>query len=80
MNFKLLFCALLVLSLPKGILTFALDAKAVLFLQVQAQLFIIYPCFWSLEFNKFGGGIAQTVERGTENPCVLGSIPGPATI
>ena len=27
-----------------------------------------------------GGGIAQLVEQGTENPCVPGSIPGPATI
>ena len=26
------------------------------------------------------GGIAQSVEQRTENPCVPGSIPGPATI
>ena len=27
----------------------------------------------------YSGGIAQLVEQGTENPCVLGSIPSPAT-
>src|SRR5687768_13443264 len=33
-----------------------------------------YPDF------DFGGWIAQSVEQRTENPCVGGSIPSPATI
>ena len=34
----------------------------------------------SIKWHHESGGIAQSVEQGTENPCVPGSIPGPATI
>ena len=47
-----------------------------------------FSCFSSLILDNFNGlnittplfgRIAQLVERGTENPCVGGSIPSPAT-
>jgi hypothetical protein len=35
----------------------------------------------SAQFNSpLGGWVAQSVEQRTENPCVAGSIPAPATI
>jgi hypothetical protein len=34
---------------------------------------------WEIAANCHGGWVAQSVEQRTENPCVGGSIPPPAT-
>ena len=41
---------------------------------------VYYKTAFSVSCNASGGGIAQLVEQGTENPCVPSSILGPATI
>jgi hypothetical protein len=40
----------------------------------------ILPFILNLFKNKQFGWVAQSVEQRTENPCVGGSIPPPATI
>ena len=40
---------------------------------------ILYFCFVIVTTKFLNAGIAQSVERRTENPCVGGSIPSPGT-
>jgi hypothetical protein len=47
--------------------------------KIPAKLLQIYRNALYLHSQNSTGGIAQSVEQRTENPCVPGSIPGATT-